>query len=121
MVKTFKLIESTKVDEGYIELKSGSYDELEDIYNARLAERKDRDIHGHIDRYEQVKRGNAWDMLYADEGGRDGRIGGVYQRKTERNTTRDNERSGADSKTKGEIRHSRRIIDSDGVLLTRTS
>ncbi len=87
----FKLIESTKVDEGYIELKSGSYDELEGIYNARLAARKDREIHGYIDSYEDVQRGSHWDLLNSHQGGRNGHAGSVYQGESRSDSSTNNE------------------------------
>lgn len=119
---TFKLIESTKVDEGYIELKSGTYEELEGVYNAGVAETEDYLLHENINGYEDVERGNSWDLLDADERRRNGRVGSVYQGESESDATRNNERSGQNRQTRtvssDEVRHSRRITDSHGNVLT---
>ena len=107
---TFVLIEATKVDEGYVELKSGSYKELEGIYNAGVAEKEDYLLHENTEGYENVERGDSWDLLVSDERSGNGRAGGIYQSESDGDARRNNGRSGANS-----VKESRRLVSNKGM------
>ena len=107
--QTFKLIESTKTGEGFIEVKSGNYEELEEFYNARVAETEDYVLDENIEGYENVQRGDSWDLLDSNKRSGNGRVGSVYQGEQGSDATADNERGGKNSQTESLI-----DIDNDG-------
>ena len=108
--QTFKLIESTKTGEGFIEVKSGNYEELEELLNhARESKEENYTVDEDIARYGDVGGGNSWDLLNSNQRSGNGRVGGIYQSEQGGDAATDNERGGANSQTESLIG-----IDDDG-------
>ena len=106
----FKLIQSTKENEGYIEVKTGNYEQLKEcLENAREAKRENYAIDENIARYESIGNADTWDLLDTDKGRRNGRASIIYQEQSLGNGTRNNERSGKNSEEISLI-----DIDNDG-------
>ena len=118
---TFVIIQSTKDDEGYIELKTGALLQLQEVLeDARESKKENYIVHEDIARYGDVGGGNAWNLLVSDERGRNGRVGGVYQSESDGDAATNYKRGGQDNQVKRSLRLTDKT-DSNGRAIAESS